>query len=120
MCKNKKTFKHSQNNNMSILSQNKFNTKGKNKHMKNTDKEKQEQCNVYVMPSAISDNDITALFQGLLNVVKKKFELDSQAEFICYNQDIARLKNELKIKTAECNRLKNEIINLKSLLNKNH
>lgn len=120
MSKFKKTFKHSQIHKFHNLSQNKFKHKGKNIDMKNIDKEKTNQCNVYVMPSAISDNDISALFQGLLNVVKKKFELDSQAEFYNYSQDITKLKNELKIKNAECNRLKNEIINLKNLLNKNN
>lgn len=78
---------------------------------------KENKCNFYVMPSQITDNDISALFQGLLNVVKKKFELDNQAEFFNYNQDIIKLKNALKAKTAECNRLKNEIINLKNQLN---
>ena len=74
-------------------------------------------CNFYVMPSTITDNDISALFQGLLNVVKKKFELDNQAEYYHFSQDINKLKNELKAKTAECNRLKNEILNLKQKLN---
>ena len=85
--------------------------------MKSSNKNK---CNFYVMPSQITDNDITALFQGLLNVIKKKFELDSQAEIYYHNQDITKLKNALKVKTAECNRLKNEIINLKNQLNQDN
>ena len=77
-------------------------------------------CKVHVMPSTISDNDITALFNGLLNVVKKKFELDCQAQVISFNISIEKLQKELKNKINECNRLKNEIIFLKSKLESNN
>ena len=119
MKKNKKTFKkqksfiYEQFYNINKKSHNKKRIYGNNKIMNNKDK-KLGSCNVHVMPTTISDNDITALFNGLLNVVKKKFELDSQAQVINYNINIEKLQNELKNKINECNRLKNEIIFLKS------
>ena len=69
---------------------------------------------IHVMPPSITDEDINALFQGIVNVVKKKFELEKNAETINLNFDIKRLINELKEKQAEIIRLKNEIIYLKS------
>ena len=99
------------------ISHNKNECVGKNKIMEKENK-KIGSCKVHVMPSQISDNDISALFNGLLNVVKKKFELDFEAQFINYNINIDNLKRELKNKINECNRLKNEIINLKSQLEK--
>ena len=69
------------------------------------------------MPSQISDNDITALFNGLLNVIKKKFELEKNAETINLSLNIEKLAKELKEKNAEIIRLKNEILHLKSELN---
>ena len=121
MKKNKKTFKKQKScifeqfYNLNKKSHNKKRIYGKNKTMDNKDK-KLGNCNVHVMPTTISDNDITALFNGLLNVVKKKFELDSQSQIINYNINIEKLQNELKNKINECNRLKNEIIFLKSKL----
>ncbi len=114
MKKKKKTFKNIQINKFANISQNKNKVLGKNKYMQKENKN--GKCNIHVMPSLISDEDITALFQGLVNVVKKKFELDSQAQFININNNVEILKNELKSKINECNRLKNEIIHLKSLL----
>ena len=76
-------------------------------------KEKKD-CNVYVMPPAITDEDITALFNGIVNVVRHKLELDVKAKVLNLNLTQEKLLNELKAKTAECNRLKNEIIYLKS------
>lgn len=75
-------------------------------------------CNIHVMPPQISDNDINALFNGLIKVVKKKFELDCKAEILNSNLTLEKVLNELKAKQAECNRLKNEIIFLKAELNK--
>lgn len=69
---------------------------------------------IHVMPPAITDEDITALFNGIVNVVKKKFELEKNAETINLNLNIERLIKENKEKTAEIIRLKNEIIYLKS------
>lgn len=117
MKKKKKTFKKKQNNNFIQYSQNKNFQFGKNKIMQNENKN--NKCNIHVMPSAITDDDISALFQGLVSVVKKKFELDSQAQFININYNVEKLKNELKNKINECNRLKNEVIHLKQLLNQN-
>ena len=115
MKKKKKTFNNIQINKFANFSQNKNLSLGKNKYMQNENKN--GKCNIHVMPSTISDEDISALFQGLLNVVKKKFELDSQSRFINVNFNLEKLKNDLKSKINECNRLKNEIIHLKSLLN---
>lgn len=82
--------------------------------MENKEINEKEICNIHVMPPAISDADISALFNGLLNVVKKKFELDTKSNIINMNLNIEKLMKELNEKQAECNRLKNEIIYLKS------
>lgn len=71
---------------------------------------------IHVMPPSITDEDITALFNGIVNVVKKKYELEKNAETINLNFDLERLTKELKAKQAEIARLKNEIIYLKSQL----
>lgn len=75
-------------------------------------------CQIHVMPPSISDDDINALFNGILNVVKKKFELETKANIINLNSSIEKLMKQLNEKNAECNRLKNEIIHLKSNLDK--
>ena len=75
-------------------------------------------CQIHVMPPSISDDDISALFNGILNVVKKKFELETKANIINLNASIEKLMKQLNEKTAECNRLKNEILYLKSNLDK--
>jgi len=69
---------------------------------------------VHVMPPSITDADITALFNGIINVVKKKVELEKNAEIVNMNLHQERLLQELKEKRAEIARLKNEIIYLKS------
>ena len=84
--------------------------------MKEKDHLNNENCQIHVMPTAITDADISSLFNGLLNVVKKKFELDTKSNLIAINNNINRLKKELDEKRAECIRLKNEIIYLKSEL----
>lgn len=71
-------------------------------------------CKMYIMPSNISDADINALFNGILLIVKKKIELETKAEFINMNTNCHNLLMQLREKQAECNRLKNEIIYLKS------
>ena len=115
MKKKKKTFKKQKSFNLEQTykinkkSHNKKIINGKNKIMDKKEN-KLSGCKVHVIPTAISDNDISALFNGLLNVVKKKFELDCQAEVINYNINIDKLTSELKNKTNECNRLKNEIL----------
>lgn len=72
---------------------------------------------IHIMPPQISDEDITALFNGIVNVVKKKFELEKNSETINLNFHIEHLQRELKEKKAEIIRLKNEIIYLKSKIN---
>ena len=65
-------------------------------------------CTIHVMPPTISDDDITALFQGIVKVVKKKFELEKNAEIINLNLSHEKIVKELKEKKAEIVRLKNE------------
>lgn len=72
---------------------------------------------IHVMPPKITDDDISALFNGILKVVKKKIELETKAEIININANYNIILKELKEKQSECNRLKNEIIYLKSQLN---
>ena len=69
---------------------------------------------IHVMPPAISDEDISALFNGIVNVVKRKYELEKNAETINLNINLDRLMKELKEKQAEIIRHKNEIIYLKT------
>ena len=115
MIKNKKTFFTTKHNNTSQLSHNKKIKVVKNNFMiKETNSN--NDCKIHVMPPAISDADITALFNGLLNVVKKKIELDNKSVFINMNSCMEKLSKELKEKQSECNRLKNEILFLKSQL----
>ena len=82
------------------------------------DDNKLKNCQIHVMPTAISDEDISALFNGIVNIVKKKCELESKANIINLNSNIELLLKELNEKKAECIRLKNEILYLKSKLNK--
>jgi len=110
----KKMFKFHKSYNISKFPHNKKLKFDKNNNMGKINNSNKDKCRFHVMPSQISDNDISALFNGLLNVIKKKFELDSQAQFININYTIEQLKVELKNKINECNRLKNEIIFLKS------
>lgn len=79
-----------------------------------------ENCNVHVMPPQISDDDINALFAGIINIMRRKIELETKAEIINTTSNFEKVLAELKTKTAECNRLKNEIIHLKSLLAENN
>ena len=77
-------------------------------------KDKKNQCNIHIMPTTISDEDISLLFNGIISLVKKKIEIENQSKFIEICEDVTELKQKLKEKTAECNRLKNEILFLKS------
>lgn len=86
--------------------------------MNNTKKPNEQTFTMHVMPPSITDEDISALFNGILNVVKKKFELEKNAETINLNLNINSLTRELKEKQAEIVRLKNEIIFLKHELEK--
>ncbi|MFQ6752113.1 MAG: hypothetical protein ACLRFL_00915 [Clostridia bacterium] len=74
-------------------------------------------CQIHMMPTRITDEDITSLFNGIINVVKKKVELDTRSHLININNNMNKLMKELNEKRSECNRLKNEIIHLKSELN---
>ena len=77
-------------------------------------KENNKQCNIHVLPSTISDEDISALLGGIVSIIKKKYELEKQNAVLNMTENIAILKKQLKEKIAECNRLKNEILYLKS------
>lgn len=90
---------------------------GENIDMEKIPNESEKQTTkIHIMPPQITDADITALFNGIVNVVKKKCELETKAEIININANYERLLKELKEKQAECIRLKNEIIYLKSQL----
>ncbi len=118
MNQNKKTFIKLLSYNKRKKSHNKKTIAGKNNYMVKDVKNSQKQngYNIHVMPPAITDADITALFNGIINIVKKKIELDTKSQIINMNVSIEKLMKELQEKQAECNRLKNEIIYLKSLL----
>ncbi len=73
-------------------------------------------CSVHVMPPPISDEDINALFAGIVSIMKRKIELETKAQIINTQSNCEKLLAELKAKQAECNRLKNEILHLKSSL----
>lgn len=118
MKQNKKTCIKLNYNNIRNISHNKKLNTGKNKYMIKDLKNHNEKTkyNIHVMPPSITDADITALFNGIINVVKKKIELDTRAKILNMNVSIEKLMQELQEKKAECNRLKNEIIYLKSQL----
>lgn len=117
----KKTLKPTNNYKTKHLSQNIGRIRGKNKTMTKKELESQnEKCNIRLMPPSISDADIDALFSGLVGIVKRKIELETRAEIINLNLSHDKLLKELKNKQAECNRLKNEIIFLKSQLSSNN
>ena len=84
--------------------------------MRKNDQIKTDNFTLHVMPPNITDDDITALFNGIINVVKKKFELEKNAETINFNLNMEKMVKELKEKQAEIIRLKNEIIFLQTQL----
>lgn len=127
MSKNKKTFYSSLYSNLRDISHNKSKIKVKNNYMEKTKKnistinktdatnnEQADDCLIHVMPPSISDEDINALFNGIVNVMRKKIELEARSELINMSVNVDKLSRELKEKKAECVRLKNEIIYLKS------
>lgn len=116
MTDDKKTFVFPQSVNKRWKSQNKSLNKRKNNNMKKDKNITTQECNIQLMPQTVSDSDISALFAGVLEVVRKKFELDNKKEIIAVNLNVERLSRELKEKQAECNRLKNEILYLRSQL----
>lgn len=85
--------------------------------MNKTNQNENKGYKIHIMPPSISDEDINALFNGIVKVVKKKFELEKNAETINLSLNIEKLAKELKEKNAEIIRLKNEILHLKSELN---
>ncbi len=85
--------------------------------IKNNEKDKNQKCTIHVLPQTISDNDINSLFLGLVDIVKKKIELDYKSQFITLGSNYSKIEKRLKEKTAECNRLKNELLFLKSQTN---
>ncbi len=87
------------------------------KNDKTTTETSKQDCKIHVMPPLISDEDISSLLNGVVNIMRKKFELENQNKIIALGVDISNLKKELKEKTAECIRLKNEILYLKTQFN---
>ena len=86
----------------------------KKENQNKIDKSNKSNCNLIVMPPQISDGDITALFKGLIGVVRKKIELETRYEIINMNISNQKLLKELKEKQSECNRLKNELLYYKN------
>lgn len=125
MIKNKKTFYNLKSNKIYHVSHNRKKGLGNNIVMiKNPVKIsaisknfKLNKCKVLVMPLRITDEDIAALFNGILNIVKKKVQLETEAQLLNVNYNFEQLIKQLKHKEAECNRLKNEILFLKSKQN---
>ena len=60
------------------------------------DENQEPNYKIHVMPPSITDEDITALFNGIINVVKKKFELEKNAETINFNINYEKVLKELK------------------------
>ncbi len=130
MKQNKKTFYFSNSSTLRPNSHNKNNNKEKNSNMlKDKDNIKtveetvidknsshENECKIHVMPPTITDEDINALFNGIINVMRKKIELESRSQIININANFEKVSRELKAKQAECIRLKNEILYLKSLI----
>ena len=117
MCKDKKTCYYTNTNKTKKDSHNKKAINAKNKSMKNI-KENKPGCTMHVMPPQITDQDINALFNGIINIVRKKIELETKAEILNCNITLEKALKKLKEKEAECIRLKNEIIYLKNELSK--
>ena len=86
----------------------------KKENQNKIDKSNISKCNLIVMTPLISDEDITALFKGLIGVVRKKIELETRSEIINMNISNQKLLKELKEKQSECNRLKNELLYYKN------
>ncbi len=82
----------------------------------NNQQSEKSNCKVHVMPSPITDDDIAALVSGVFGVVKRKIELEAKKEILALNLSQEKLIKQLNEKTTECNRLKNEIIYLKTQL----
>lgn len=118
MSKRKKTFIKSNYQQRKQKPRNFFCYLGENINMTKKTETNNQKCKVISMPTPITDEDLSALFNGILNVVKKKFELDTKSEIISLNANVSSLVQELKEKQAECNRMKNEILYLKSQLNR--
>ena len=114
MIRNKKTFFKTKPYNISKLSHDKEFEYGQNNIMTKQTNKNNNHVKIHVMPPQISDSDITALFNGIVNVVRKKIELEKNAEIINLNINFEKILKELKEKKAEINRLKNEILFLKS------
>lgn len=116
MNKNKKTCKNTNCNKVKQFKTNKKNSEVNNNTMRNNNNNQDFQ--IHVMPPQITDNDITALFNGIINVVRKKIELENKAKILNANLTLERVAKQLKEKEAECIRLKNEIIYLKAEISK--
>ena len=115
MKQNKKTFYKLKLNNLKQNSHFKNLNFSQNSFMMKNDN---DNYTLHIMPPQITDDDITALFNGVVNVVKKKIELETKAEIINQNVNIEKLLKALKEKEAECIRLKNEILFLQNQLAK--
>lgn len=91
----------------------------KDEQFNHTKIKEEQKCSVHVMPPPISDEDINALFAGIVNIMRRKIELETKAEIINTTSNFEKILAELKVKQAECNRLKNEVLRLKAKLAQN-
>ena len=58
-------------------------------------------CNIHTISQTITDQDLSSLFNGLMDVVKKKYELDFNAKIINLNKKIEILSKLIKQKDQE-------------------
>lgn len=69
-------------------------------------------CNIHTINPIITDKDLSALFDGLMDVVKKKYELD-------YSAKIMNLDKKIEILTSLIKERDQEILSLKEKLKQN-
>ena len=59
-----------------------------------------ERVNITAMPSAISNSDISAMFNGLLNLIKDKLSHEQNAKYLQLKLEYSRLQylyNKLRV-----------------------
>ena len=70
-----------------------------------------DNCKIHTINPTITDQDLSALFEGLIDVVKKKYELDYASKIINLNKKIEILTKLIREKDIE-------ILNLKAKTDK--
>ena len=72
---------------------------------------------LYNNESEFTDEDISALFSGVLNIIKEKIFIESESELYRLQKECELLQNALDMKTKELNKIKNKNIYLKTIIN---